>query len=1004
MQPYPTLPWTLWLVIIPLVSAYEPPARWGQAIVTMQKSLFVYGGKVDQLNEFSYTAAPNVNDLLHLPLSKPFPVDSPPWELVNSSTTQGPPISWHTLSAFNATHALLFGGLPGPNSQTVLPDAPDSASLINLSSPTSPQWQPQLSSWAGQPNRRIRHSSATALSGNVYIFGGEKADGSQNALAEYFMFNPRVPSFTAVSAPPESPLDVYGHATVVLPDGRIIMLGGYSQSAGELVPLSTLRVLDTKQNPPTWSSVTTATTNLPQPRLAFASTVLPGKRVLIHGGSDSNLQVNMEDGWILDTNSNPMLWSRVDGLSQIGGRRDHFAAAVGNLTIFGFGYANNGPAPAALQIFDFSTNSYVDTYTPPSSGIPVTPTLPTASSPTATDPPGTDGGSHDPSDPNPGGHSRDKAKAKAVAAIVLGTVFGLVALVVVVGSVAYYRHRRRQAELAEKRRFFTLDGDEDDNESQHLGGAIPEVAMNNPTPANSRFINEHGLLSSLGIAGAFTMASKLKRTKTTYERRDMLADEDSQSLGHWYLYNERGKDGTAGSSWSLKSIFGGDGKKKSRDTSSVSGYDMKNIRGEGSDPFADSAAIEARAEQTAFISGTGPGVSSGYHDPFADPIPEVDHESIRSKPSSDSHAPIFGTMGPTIRHISPVSMLHPLNTGVTLLPLTAYTGQPATTPTNGSQTSLANTPQTYTSRNSHSDNDLSRMNDSALSHKTSDTSFDIARSPPRSPVLTGSAILGSALPSHPIKRSDTWWARFARTNLLDRRSSDASRKNFDIRDPQPPPRLGAIEELSLRDSATPPQHTPQGSSPDSTLSSTSRDASKIGSMYPKPPKSMTSLRTANTEQIEHMAGTMDVVQRIKSSSRHGTDSYGSAGGMSVESGNTGFDAYTNEYGENSILFDSPVDDSATPTSSYAPHLPPLPFAMPVDIPRATSPPPRGGASSPPVASSGGVASRIQAYEKKMSVDLGKDDNKRRTKMDYGLVPRASLFVANPDHRLSTSSS
>ncbi|PPQ63850.1 hypothetical protein CVT24_009063 [Panaeolus cyanescens] len=966
----------------------------------MQKALFVHGGKVDQSNQFSYTAAPNVNDVLYLPLSNSFPVASPPWELVNSatnqSTIQGPAISWHTLSAFNTTHALLFGGLPGPNSQTVTLDAPDSAALIDLSSPTNPQWQPQRSSWAGQPNRRIRHSTATAPSGNVYVFGGEKADGSQNGLAEYFLFNPRIPSFTAVSAPPDSPRDFYGHATIVLPDGRIILLGGYSQSAGALTPFSTLRVYDTKQPSPQWELVSTETTNFPAPRMAFASTILPGKRILIHGGSDSLLQNNMEDGWILDTNADPMSWSRVDALSQIGARRDHFVVAVGNQTIFGFGYLNNGPAPAALQIFDFSTNSYVDTFTPPSSSIPVTPTLPTVSLPTQTNPTGGD-------QPNTGdgdGKNPTKEKAKAVAAIVLGVVFGLVALVVIVGSVAYYRRRKRQEALAQRRRFFTLDGDEDDNESQHLDGTIPQVAMHDPVPTSSRFTNEHGILSSLGIAGALSMASKLKRTKTTYERRDMLADEDSQSLGHWYLYNARGGDGTGGSTWSLNSIFGGEGKKKSRDTSSASGYDMRDIRGQGSDPFADSAAAVGREEQTGFISGVPPGLPSGYHDPFADPTPDVDDGSINSKPSDDSHVPIYGTMGPTIRHISPVSALPPLRTG---LPLTGYSGLPATTSTNGSQSSLtAVTPQTYTSRNSHSDNDLSRLNDSSLSHKTSNTSFDTSRSPPRSPVLTGSAIIGSTPSSHPIKRSDTWWARFARNNLLDRRSSDASRHHFDIRDPQPPPRLGAIEELSLRDTTTSPQHTPQGSSPDSTLSDSSGNRpSKIGSMYPQPPKSISSLRTANTEQIEYMAGKMDVVQRLKStSSRHGTDSLGSTGGLSVESSSSGYDAYVNEYGQNSILFDSPIDDSTTPTSSYAPHLPPLPFALP----RTTSPPPRGGASSPPVSSSGGVASRIQAFEKKMSADNGNEDGKRRTKVDYGLVPRASLFIANPDHRLSTSSS
>jgi hypothetical protein len=113
------------------ISAYTPLPRWGQAAAVINDALFIHGGKTDEFNSYSYDSAPTNNDLLYLPLSSPFDPFAPPWQLISSSSnpssSQGPVVAWHTLSAFDASHLLLFGGEPGPNSPVVLPDRPDSA-------------------------------------------------------------------------------------------------------------------------------------------------------------------------------------------------------------------------------------------------------------------------------------------------------------------------------------------------------------------------------------------------------------------------------------------------------------------------------------------------------------------------------------------------------------------------------------------------------------------------------------------------------------------------------------------------------------------------------------------------------------------------------------------------------------------------------------------------------------------------------------------------------------
>ena len=296
-------------------------------------ALYVHGGKVDQSNQFSYASAPNTNEVLFLSLSSGFSAQSPPWTLVSSSTNSSTSLAWHAISAFNTTHALLFGGLPDPNSQTVLLTRADSAAILDVSARTSPEWIPEPSSWGGQPIRRHRHSSATSRTGNVFIIGGERSDGSRVAFSDHFYFAGSTLSFNPLPTS-NAPPDLYGHASVIL-DGRMLVFGGYSPSQSVLLPFSTIWVLDLSTME--WSVISTDTSPLPAPRVAFAAAVIGSGRVIIQGGCDSSFQTNFADGWVLDTTTNPWKWSSVDALSQVGARRDHFAVSFGGQVIFGFG-------------------------------------------------------------------------------------------------------------------------------------------------------------------------------------------------------------------------------------------------------------------------------------------------------------------------------------------------------------------------------------------------------------------------------------------------------------------------------------------------------------------------------------------------------------------------------------------------------------------------------------------------------------------------------------------
>lgn len=328
--------------------------RWGQAASLVQNTLYIHGGRTDQYGAYAYSSAPVTNDLLTLDLTQPFSTSSVPWQYISGcgscSANQGPAVSWHTLSAFNTSSLLLFGGDPGPNSPIVLPEKPDSAVLLQLgggqSQGQSPAWDFPQASWADEPLRRIYHTTSFSR-GKVYLVGGLKADGSGAAFAQHYAFDPTVPSFTQLSST-GAPADILGHCSVLLSNGSILIFGGYSPSQQLMTPMTTVWSLDTTQATPLWSTVAVSGASVPPTRRGFACTSLPDQRIIMHGGADSVLQNSLSDGWILDTTQNPMVWTSVPALSQLGPRRDHTAVAIGSSVLFAFGACLNRIFPLVV--------------------------------------------------------------------------------------------------------------------------------------------------------------------------------------------------------------------------------------------------------------------------------------------------------------------------------------------------------------------------------------------------------------------------------------------------------------------------------------------------------------------------------------------------------------------------------------------------------------------------------------------------------------------------------
>ncbi len=287
----------------------------------------------------------------------------------------------------------------------------------------------------------------------------------------------------------------------------------------------------------------------------------------------------------------------------------------------------------------------------------------------------------------------------------------------------------------------------------------------------------------------------------------------------------------------------------------------------------------------------------------------------------------------------------------------------------------------------------------------------------------------------PIRRTNSWWARFAKAPLLERRGTESSSRNggfIDIRDPNPPPRLLTIKESahSRRPSDGSAEATPR------RKPSIGANRARAGTPTRKPSlyhetihgRSASSLQTANTDLLERLGGTMDIVQRdgtLDSQQAPLTapdDEFGVGGGLSSGSGpplrallvrgepsyhSTRTASSSVSASVESPMIQSPLRSAATsPADEYT--YPPLSSSLPSEGVAAGMVAEHAG--SPP--RSPGVAERVRVFERRISREsappppptstrqreerLTPPPAAARPAVRYGLVPRPSLFVANPD--------
>lgn len=682
------------------------------------------------------------------------------------------------------------------------------------------------------------------------------------------------------------------------------------------------------------------------------------------------------------------------------------------------GYATNGPASPSVSVFDVSSSSFQPNFTPPPAGsVPPATTLPGASPTSGAGSPGGSGsgsggggsgsGGSNPNSPGSGsdngsggggggpnsGNSSDGHSHAA--AIALGTIFGIVGLMVGTFAAAYYARRRRRGQES----FHLLSPNTDEEDSPHLGRMIPVaggVAMTEkglPLPPAVKSVKDR----LTGIVPGRTV-------RNLPERRDMLADEDRDfewgairrdpSSARSSVKRPSIGDKVYDSLASLRTVGGamldyaaGTAVMRTIRNEGSTGSRWTKSEKEASDPFGDDwGLVKARRP-----SGGRQGSSYSYADPFED----YEVQSVKF----DYNAPAYTDKEDEKKGYLRLSDPPPRPYLHSALPpavdLTRHTPV-SERPSLSTLTESGNTP----SDSSHSNSNLSLSTPFGTALSTSTSSHDTPRSPTHRPSSLIDANSPSQATSSTMRRSNSWWVRFAKTPLLDRRSSDASRNTqpLDFRDPNPPPssRLVPIEEAA---SIVSPTNSKRGSNGSGGESEGGRGPSSGGhhqlwssQAHGRSASSLQTSRTADSEALERM-GQMDIVQRGLS---HGTE-HSSSGG---------------DPGQPNTKLQRPLSviTTSTASSSLMTEDDPALLVMSPDTLVDPKPQENPGQRSPPRKRSptGAVAERIQAFERRMSQqeETLKSPppirSRNRGNSTYGIAPKAPLFVTNPDKERSGS--
>ncbi len=250
------------------------------------------------------------------------------------------------LDAWTATGAMDEGRYR--HTATLLPDGTvlvvgGGGSLLGLPLASTQLYDPATNGWSASgtmAETRAGHTATMLLDGMVLVVGGAIDPDGEQVLASAELFDPGSGARKVVEemSGPRS-----GHTATLLPDGRVLIVGGYGRfvSPMESSTLASAELYDAGSGK--WTTVG----NTADPRSGHTATLLPDGTVLVAGGSAGYGRA-VASAEVYDPGDGS--WSAVEGLSVA--RYDHTATLLANGTVLITGGIDDDTDLTSAELYD----------------------------------------------------------------------------------------------------------------------------------------------------------------------------------------------------------------------------------------------------------------------------------------------------------------------------------------------------------------------------------------------------------------------------------------------------------------------------------------------------------------------------------------------------------------------------------------------------------------------------------------------------------------------------